>query len=71
MPQPDYSSFQTGIQRFEKAMTGVPDRVPLFAQLHEFAMNEIGAAAMEFYTTPQYWCPGLWKLKQNTALMCR
>jgi [methyl-Co(III) methanol-specific corrinoid protein]:coenzyme M methyltransferase len=58
MPQPDYSSFQTGIQRFEKAMTGLPDRVPLFAQLHEFAMNEMGAGAREFYTTPQILVPG-------------
>ena len=53
MPQRDFSSFLQGLQRFEKAMTGVPDRVPLFAQLHEFAMKEIGATAREFYTTPE------------------
>ena len=34
-------------------MTGVPDRVPLLAQLHEFAMQETRAAAREFYSTPE------------------
>jgi len=54
----DFSTFLQGIQRFQKAMTGVPDCVPLFAQLHEFAMKEIGATAREFYTTPQILVPG-------------
>ncbi|MBW2428197.1 MAG: hypothetical protein JRF56_04505 [Deltaproteobacteria bacterium] len=53
MHQRDYSSFLQGLQRFEKAMNGLPDRVPLCAQLHEFAMNEIGTTAREFYTTPE------------------
>jgi len=34
-------------------MNGVPDRVPLCTQLHEFAMREIGATAGEFYTNPE------------------
>ncbi len=39
---------------FEEAMAkGVAARrVPVFAQLHEFAMHEIGADASEFYTSP-------------------
>ena len=47
-----FSSFQVGARRFEKAMKGIPDRVPVCAQMHEFAMQEIGATATEFYTTP-------------------
>ena len=47
----DYSSFQEGMKRFETAMGGVPDRVPVLAQMHEFAMKEIKANAKEFYTT--------------------
>ena len=39
-------------------MTGTPDRVPLFAQMHEFAMREIGATAREFYSTPELLIPG-------------
>ena len=34
-------------------MAGVPDRVPLLAQLHEFAMKETHAAAREFYSSPE------------------
>jgi len=33
----DFSSFQDGARRFQAAMNGIPDRVPIYAQLHEFA----------------------------------
>lgn len=49
----DFTSFQQGVGRFAAAMKGTPDRVPVFAQMHEFAMKESGAAAREFYTTPE------------------
>lgn len=49
----DYSSFQEGIRRMEAAMNGVPDRVPVCAQMHEFVMKELGVNAKEFYTTPE------------------
>jgi len=48
----DYSFFQKGIRRLEAAMNGIPDRVPVYAQMHEFVMKEIGANAREFYGTP-------------------
>jgi len=47
-----YSSFQEGAMRLEKAMAGVPDRVPVYAQMHEFVMRELGVSAKTFYTTP-------------------
>ena len=47
-----FSSLQEGAIRFEKAMRGIPDRIPICAQMHEFAMQETGATAKEFYTTP-------------------
>jgi uroporphyrinogen-III decarboxylase len=50
----DYSSFQAGARRMETAMNGTPDRVPVFAQMHEFVMKALGVNAKEFYTTPQY-----------------
>ncbi len=50
--QSDHASFQEGAERLEKAMSGIPDRVPVYAQIHEFAMHEVGVAAQEFYTTP-------------------
>jgi uroporphyrinogen-III decarboxylase len=49
----DFSLFQTGIQRYAAAMNGNADRIPVCAQLHEFAMKEIGANATEFYTSAE------------------
>ena len=49
----DYYSFQEGAQRLDEAMKGIPDRVPVYAQMHEFAMHELGIPAKTFYTTPE------------------
>lgn len=51
--QKDYSFFQKGAKRLERAMKGVPDRVPVYAQMHEFVMKELGVNGKEFYTTPE------------------
>ena len=48
----DYTNFQKGLGRLQKAMNGIPDRVPVFAQMHEFAMKELGVNAREFFTNP-------------------
>ena len=48
----DYSRFQKGLDRLQAAMSGIPDRVPVFAQMHEFAMQELGVNANEFFTNP-------------------
>jgi uroporphyrinogen-III decarboxylase len=53
MSHRDFSSFQVAIRRYETALNGIADRVPVFAQLHEFAMKEIRASAQEFYTNPE------------------
>jgi uroporphyrinogen-III decarboxylase len=49
----NYSFFQDGIRRMKIAMKGIPERVPICAQMHEFVMKELGANAREFYTTPE------------------
>lgn len=46
-----YFSFQDGVRRFETAMHGLPDRVPVYAQIHDFARKETGVSAREFYTS--------------------
>ncbi len=53
-PHKDYTFFQARAQMFDQAMAkGItPERVPVYAQLHEFAMNQVGAKAREFYSTP-------------------
>ncbi|NOQ18887.1 MAG: hypothetical protein GQ571_02835, partial [Desulfobacterales bacterium] len=48
----DYSSFRKGLGRLQTAMNGVPDRVPVFVQMHEFAMKELGMNATEFFANP-------------------
>jgi uroporphyrinogen-III decarboxylase len=48
----DYSRFQKGLGRLKTAMKGIPDRVPIFVQMHEFAMQELGVNAKEFLTNP-------------------
>ena len=50
--QKDYSGFQEGLDRLQTAMNGIPDRVPVFAQMHEFAMQELGVNARQFFTEP-------------------
>jgi hypothetical protein len=42
-----------GFKRLEMALTGIPDRVPVFAQIHELAMKESGLDAREFFSNPQ------------------
>jgi uroporphyrinogen-III decarboxylase len=54
----DYSSFQQGLGRLRTAMNGIPDRVPVFAQMHEFAMQELGLNAREFFTHPDFLVAG-------------
>jgi uroporphyrinogen-III decarboxylase len=48
-----YSFLHEGRKRFLKAMSGVPDRIPVYGQIHELAMKESGVNAMKFYTTPK------------------
>lgn len=64
-PHKDYSSFQEGAKRFETAMKGVPDRVPVYAQMHEFVMKELGVRAREFYTSPELLATGTLEIFQK------
>ena len=47
------SIFQEGSRRYSAAMRGMPDRVPVFAQMHEFALNELKVSPKKFYVTPE------------------
>ncbi len=52
------SIFQEGSRRYSAAMRGIPDRVPVFAQMHEFALSELNVAPKKFYTTPELFIKG-------------
>jgi uroporphyrinogen decarboxylase len=64
----DYTSFQEGATRFQKAMQGVPDRVPVYAQMHEFAMAQVNASAIEFYTTPELLTPATLEIAERFGI---
>ena len=49
----DYSFFKESMDRFDRAMKGIPDRIPVYAQIHEFAMKEIGLKPNVFYKNPE------------------
>ena len=68
MVQANFPWFQKGARRFEDVMNGIPDRVPVCAQLHEFAMNEIGATAKEFYTNAQLLVTGTLETQQKYGI---
>ena len=64
----DYSCFQEGAKRLEAAMRGIPDRVPVYAQIHEFVRKELGVSAKEFYTTPEILVPGTLEITAQYGL---
>jgi len=64
----DFTSFQKGIRRYQAALSGIPDRIPVYAQLHEFAMKEIGAGALEFYTNPELLVTGTLEIHQKYGI---
>lgn len=66
--QTEYSSFQKGDRRFEAAMNGIPDRVPVGAQMHEFVRKELGVTAKEFYTTPRILAIGTLEIMEKYGI---
>ncbi|MDH3886816.1 MAG: hypothetical protein OET63_21535, partial [Desulfobacterales bacterium] len=64
----DYSSFQKGLGRLRTAMNGIPDRVPVFVQMHEFAMQELRVNAKEFFTHPDLLVGGYLSVLERYAI---
>jgi uroporphyrinogen-III decarboxylase len=61
----NYSSFQVGAKRIDDAMLGIADRVPVYAQMHEFAMHEVGISANKFYTSPEILTPAILEVAER------
>ncbi|MFQ5420546.1 MAG: hypothetical protein ACE5EY_09305 [Anaerolineae bacterium] len=40
--------FPEGARRFAAAMSGIPDRVPVYAQIHQLAFTKMGVNAPIF-----------------------
>jgi uroporphyrinogen-III decarboxylase len=64
----DYSGFQHGAQRLAQAMAGVADRVPVYAQMHEFALAELGIPPAEFYTRADLLVPASLEIQQRYGI---
>jgi uroporphyrinogen-III decarboxylase len=64
----EYSGFQQGLNRLRTAMSGIPDRVPIFAQMHEFAMQELGLNAKGFFTDPELLVGGYLSVLERYAI---
>lgn len=64
----EYFCFQEGIRRLETAMNGIPDRVPVFAQMHEFIMHKLDISSIEFYSNPENLVLGSLKIIKKYGL---
>jgi len=64
----DYTALGQGVQRLQAAMRGVPDRVPILTQMHEFALRQLGLSAREFYTTPHLLAAGTLEIMERYAI---
>ena len=60
--------FNESFDNFNRAMIGIPDRIPVFAQIHEFAMVKAGFNPPEFYTDPQKLVYGLLEVHKKYGL---
>ena len=66
--QNDFMSFQEGADRMGRAMTGLADRVPVFAQMHEFAAEYLGLPRREFFTRPDLLVPALLQTQREFGI---
>jgi len=60
MPEYDFSD---GFNQLEGTCNGSGDRVPVFAQLHEFAMQWNGISGKRFYSSPWLYVRGVLSLR--------
>jgi uroporphyrinogen-III decarboxylase len=64
----DFSHFEEGVGRLKAALSGVPDRVPVYAQIHEFARQELGVSSREFYARPEVLVPTVLEVTDRYGL---
>jgi hypothetical protein len=55
----DYSGFAEGNRRWHAALNGTPGPVPLYAQMHEYAVARAGIQPRDFYSRPEFMVPAL------------
>ena len=65
---PDYTAFQAGEEFMKAAMGGRTARVPVYAQMHDFAAQELGIPGEVFYTRPDILVPALLEVEARYKL---
>ena len=63
-----YAFFQDGVALLAEAMRGVPPRVPVFAQLHEFVAEQCGIPREEFFRRPDVMVPAMLEVQAQFGL---
>ena len=63
-----YAFFQDGVALMAEAMRGVPRRVPVFAQLHEFVAEQCGIPRREFFRRPDVMVPAMLEVQAQFGL---
>jgi uroporphyrinogen-III decarboxylase len=63
-----YAGFQAGAALMAEAMRGVPTRVPVFAQMHEFVAGYLKIPRREFFRRPEIMVPAMLEVEQRFGL---
>lgn len=61
-------NFNQGFKRLASTMKGEGDRPPVFAQLHEFALQQSGESGVKFYQNPEVYVRGILNTAKNINL---
>jgi uroporphyrinogen-III decarboxylase len=60
-----YAAFQSGADVMAAAMSGVPPRIPVLAQMHEFVAGYLGIPRKEFFRRPEIMVPAMLEVEQR------
>ncbi|MDA3787062.1 MAG: hypothetical protein PF503_00975 [Desulfobacula sp.] len=63
-----YTFLQQGAERQAAANNGIPDRVPIIAQMPEFARKELGLGPREFYSSPELIAAGTLEIMERYGI---
>jgi len=64
----NYPFLQEGARRQEAADKGIPDRVPIIAQMPEFVRKELGLGPREFYSSPELIAAGTLEIMEKYGI---
>ncbi len=63
-----YACFQQGAERLKAAMAGLPNRIPVSAQMHDFVAAQRGIPRRKFFTNPEIMMPAILEVQAEYGL---